>query len=62
LNYVEYYILECEAVYIFKVVYLTTLSVSRLYSADDRMINERGDKVELELSGETEVHGENHPE
>jgi hypothetical protein len=30
-------------VHIFKVAYLTTLAVSRLYSTDDRMINECGD-------------------
>jgi hypothetical protein len=36
-----------------------TLSVSRLYSINDRMINEYGTIVEWELAGDAEVLSEN---
>jgi hypothetical protein len=47
---------------VFEVGYLTTISMSRLYSIDDRMINELEQLMESELARETEVLGESPPQ
>jgi hypothetical protein len=46
----------------FNAVYLTTLSISRLYSLDDRMNNECGAIGGMKIAGKTKVLGENPPQ